>query len=169
MCLTRTCWFVSCEFFLEGGGSSNDRLWEGLCVCVVSDSTQGVSSMSEHQRQIDWVKVLCYVCNERSAICEGVLMILSNNPPFLKSMSPIFSPSRTPKTRGSSAVRSSDKASPVPPHPTPSQTAPCQTQQLSLGWIIVQGGGGSARPRVVGHWMWRKWLEDKERDRLWLL
>lgn len=55
------------------GGTSNDRLWGGLNVCVVSDSKQGVSSMSERQRPIDRVIVWHYVCNERSTtICEGL-------------------------------------------------------------------------------------------------
>lgn len=95
----------------------------GLYVCAVSASTQGVSSMSERQRQIDRVRVRRYKRHESSAICEGMTMILSNNPPnlVLKSMSPIFSPRQDSKDTNS-AVRLSDKDSFI--HPTPFWNAP---------------------------------------------
>lgn len=45
VCITHTC---------MGGATSNDRFWQGLSVCVVSDSTQGVGSTSE-RRRADWL------------------------------------------------------------------------------------------------------------------
>lgn len=101
----------------------------GLAVCLI-------------WRQIDWVKI-CYVCNDHSDICEGMPMILSNNP-WPQS----FLPSGL---HGYGAQQSDWMAS--PPHPTlphpVSNSAPCQTERLPLGWVIVQKGGGNTGPREV--------------------
>lgn len=51
--------------------------------------------------------------------------------------------------------------------PHPSQTLPHPRKQLPLGWVIVHEGGGNTRPREVRAWNGMKWLQEKERDRLW--
>lgn len=125
----------------------------GLAVCLI-------------WRQIDGVKI-CYVCNDHSAICEGMPMILSNNP-FIQNPCPQSSlPSGL---HGYGAQQSDWMASPprpTLPHPV-SNSAPCQTEQLPLGWVIVQKGGGNAGPREVKAWARKKWLKQNERDRLWI-
>lgn len=139
VCITQTCLFVSCES--GGGATSNDRLWEGLSVCVVSDSRQGVNSMSERQRQIDWVKVSCYERNGRSAICDGTSMILSGNPPPppLKIHVPnLFSPQDSTDSglRSQTGWQSFSRPPNLTPlYPTPTQTLPHARQSsFHLGW-----------------------------------
>lgn len=130
--------------------TSNARLWEGLSVCVVSDSTMG--------------SVVCLNVNDRltklkcSVYCTIVKACLWSCPiiPLPKIHVPnLFSLQDSTVTLGG-------KASPV--HPTTSQNlAPCQTQQLPLGRVIVQQSGCNTRPQEAGHWTGMKWLEEKER------
>lgn len=149
-CMAHTCLFVCCESAgWVGGVTSNDRLWKGLSVCVVSDSMQGVSSASECQGQIEWVKIwLENACNERPAICEGMSMILSCNPPSQKTMSPIFSPFRTPQTQGLHSQigwqRFSPPSNSTPPHHLPTHP-PCKLcpvpDRAASTWLGNCAGG----------------------------
>lgn len=167
VCMYMHCNYLSCE--LGWGHIKWQTLERIICLCGVWFHAGGQQYVCVLEADRLSSNLTGYVWDECSAICKGTPMVSSSNPPLPKIHVPHLVSLQDSTNTGLCSQTGWQSLS-LPPDSLPcpvSNSATCQTEQLPLGWVIMQESGHKAGPGEVKDWERRKWLKEIERDRLW--